>query len=153
VPERVERLVLCCTVPHFPPPDLWNERIEAVRAEGITPMVEPALDRWLPAEVRTQRPEAEQHLRELIASTPPDGYAGCCAAIRDMDLRGRLASITAPTLVIAGSDDPSTPAEKVQPVAEAIADARYVEIQGAAHIANVSNPDAFIDAVLEHLSP
>src|SRR4051794_24580023 len=151
VPERVERLVLCCTVPHFPPPDLWNERIEAVRAEGITPMVEPALDRWLPADVRAARPEAEEHLRRLIASTPPEGYAGCCEAIRDMDLRDRLGSIRAPTLVIAGSDDPSTPAEKVKPIADAVPDTRYVELEGAAHIANVARPVAFNAAVLEHL--
>jgi 3-oxoadipate enol-lactonase len=152
-PQRVERLVLCCTVPHFPPPDLWNERADTVRAEGMGPMVAPALDRWLPDDVRASRPEAEEHLRGMIASIPPEGYAGCCEAIRDMDLRGRLASITAPTLVIAGSDDPSTPAEKVRPLSEAIAEARFVEIEGATHIANVSNPQAFIDAVLEHLTP
>src|SRR4051794_23012864 len=151
-PERIERLVLCCTVPHFPPPELWNERIDAVRAEGITPMVEPALERWLPREVRDRNPDAERHLRDEIASTPAEGYAGCCAAIRDMDLRPRLASITAPTLVIAGPDDPPTPAGKVRPLAKAVPDARYVEIQGAAHIANVSHPDAFSAAVLEHLA-
>jgi 3-oxoadipate enol-lactonase len=151
-PERVERLVLCCTVPHFPPPDLWNERADTVRAEGMGPLVDPALDRWLPPDVRAARPDAEEHLRRLIASTPPEGYAGCCEAIRDMDLRGRLASITAPTLVIAGSEDPSTPAAKVRPISEAIASARYVEIEGAAHIANISNPRPFIDAVMEHLA-
>jgi 3-oxoadipate enol-lactonase len=151
-PERVDRLVLCCTVSYFPPPELWNERIETVRAEGIGPMVEPALDRWLPADVRKARPEAEAHLRELISSIPAEGYAGCCEAIRDMDLRPRLASIEAPTLVLAGSDDPSTPAEKVRPLADAIGDARFVVIEGAAHIANMARPEAVTDAVLQHLS-
>jgi 3-oxoadipate enol-lactonase len=151
-PDRVDRLVLCCTVPHFPPPDLWNERIEAVRAEGIEPMVEPALDRWLPRDVRMARPEAEAHLRAMIAAVPPEGYAGCCEAIRDMDLRPRLAAITAPTLVLAGSDDPSTPAEKVRPLAHAIDDAYFVEIDGAAHIANMARPEAVTAAVLQHLS-
>jgi 3-oxoadipate enol-lactonase len=143
--------VLCCTVPHFPPPELWNERIDAVRAQGIEPMVEPSLDRWLPPEVRRARPDLEEHLRSMVASTPPEGYAGCCAAIRDMDLRPRLAAIEAPTLVVAGSDDPSTPKEKVRPIAEAVRGARYVEIEGAAHIANVARPEAFDAAVLEHL--
>jgi 3-oxoadipate enol-lactonase len=150
-PERFERLVLCCTVPHFPPADLWNERADTVRAEGMSPMVEPALDRWLPRDVREARPDAEEHLRGLIASTPPEGYAGCCEAIRDMDLRERLSSIRAPTLVLAGSDDPSTPAEKVRPIADAVPDARYVELEGAAHIANMARPAAFIAAVSDHL--
>jgi 3-oxoadipate enol-lactonase len=150
-PERIERLVLCCTVPHFPPPELWNERIDTVRAEGIEPMVEPALERWLPEGIRHERPDVEEHLRAMVASTPAEGYAGCCEAIRDMDLRPRLASIEAPTLVVAASDDPSTPKEKVKPIADAIAGARYVEIEGAAHIVNVAQPDAFDAAVLEFL--
>jgi 3-oxoadipate enol-lactonase len=150
-PERFERLVLCCTVPHFPPADLWNERADTVRAEGMGPMVEPALERWLPPDVRAARPDAVEHLRSLIASTPPEGYAACCEAIRDMDLRGRLGSIEAPTLVVAGSVDPSTPAEKVRPIASAIPGARYVELEGAAHIANVARPEDFTHAVLEHL--
>jgi 3-oxoadipate enol-lactonase len=115
-------------------------------------MVDPALDRWLPPDVRAARPEAEEHLRALIRSTPAEGYAGCCEAIRDMDLRDRLASIEAPTLVVAGSRDPSTPAEKVRAVAAAIGGARYVELDGAAHIANMARPDAFEDAVLQHLT-
>jgi 3-oxoadipate enol-lactonase len=152
-PERFERLVLCCTVPYFGEPEMWDERASTVRAEGMGPMVAPAIERWLPPSVRAERPEAEAHLRALIESTPPEGYAGCCEAIRDMDLRDRLASITAPTLVLAGSDDPSTPAEKVRSVRELVPDARYNEIQGAAHIANVAQPDAFTAAVLQHLDP
>ena len=150
-PERIDRLMLCCTVPHFPPPDLWNERIETVRARGIEPMVDQALDRWLPPDVRLERPEAERHLRGLIRTTSPAGYAGCCEAIRDMDLRPRLDRIEAPTLVLAGDRDPSTPAEKVRPLADAIADARYVEIEGAAHIANMARPRDVERALLEHL--
>jgi 3-oxoadipate enol-lactonase len=150
-PERIERLVLCCTVPHFPPAELWNERADTVRAQGMEPMVEPALERWLPPDIRRARPEAEEHLRAMIASTPPEGYAGCCEAIRDMDLRGRLAAIAAPTLVLAGSDDPSTPKDKVRPIADAIDGAGFVVIDGAAHIANMAQTDAFNRAVLGHL--
>jgi 3-oxoadipate enol-lactonase len=151
-PQRVHRLVLCCTVPHFPPRELWDERIETVRAQGIEPMVEPAIERWLPPEVRDARPEAAEHLRTLVRATAPEGYAGCCEAIRDMDLRPLLERIAAPTLVVAGSQDPSTPAEKVHLVAEAIEDARYVELEGAAHIANVARPAEFEAAVLDHLA-
>jgi 3-oxoadipate enol-lactonase len=151
-PQRFARLVLCCTVPHFPPRELWDERIDTVRSEGIEPMVEPALERWLPPEVRAERPEAEAHLRALIRSTSPEGYAGCCEAIRDMDLRDRLKAIQAPTLVVAGSDDPSTPPERVGELAAAIPGARYVELEGARHIANVARPAEFSQSVLDHLT-
>jgi 3-oxoadipate enol-lactonase len=150
-PERFDRLVLCCTVPHFPPRELWDERADTVRASGMEPLVDAAIERWLTPEVRAARPEAEERLRAMLHSTPPEGYAGCCEAIRDMDLRGRLAVIEAPTLVLAGSEDPSTPPEKVRAIAEAVRGASYLELAGAAHIANMARPDAFNDAVLEHL--
>jgi 3-oxoadipate enol-lactonase len=151
-PERFERLVLCCTVPHFPPRELWDERAVTVRTRGMEPLVDAAIERWLPDAVRAARPEAEQRLRAMLRSIAPEGYAGCCEAIRDMDLRDRLGAIEAPTLVIAGAEDPATPPERVREVAEAIAGARYVELPQAAHIANMAQPDAFADAVLEHLS-
>jgi 3-oxoadipate enol-lactonase len=150
-PERIERLVLCCTVPHFPPPELWDERAETVRARGMEAIVDATMDRWLPGGVRSARPEAEERLREMFLASVPEGYAGCCEAIRDMDLRPRLGAIAAPTLVVAGDDDPSTPAERVRTIADAIPGARFVEIVGAAHIANVAQPDAFDRVVLEHL--
>ena len=152
-PARFERLVLCCTVPHFPPRELWDERASTVRAQGMEPMVDPAIGRWLTAANRSARPEAEQHLRAMLRSIPAEGYAGCCEAIRDMDLRDRLAAIEAPTLVVAGAEDPSTPPDRVRAlVAEAVRDARYVELEGAAHIANMGQPAAFERALLEHLT-
>jgi pimeloyl-ACP methyl ester carboxylesterase len=53
---------------------------------------------------------------------------------------------------VAGAEDPATPPERVRELAEAIEGARYVELSGAAHIANMAQPAAFADAVLEHLS-
>jgi 3-oxoadipate enol-lactonase len=150
-PARIERLVLCCTVSHFPPRELWDERIEIVRAEGIEPMVDPALDRWLPPEVRAARPEAEEHLRTLIRATPPEGYAGCCEAIRDMDLTDRLMSISAPTLVIAGADDPATPPLHGQAIANGVPDARLEIVENAAHLANVEQPEAITERILAHV--
>jgi 3-oxoadipate enol-lactonase len=151
-PQRFERLVLCCTVPYFPPRELWDQRAATVRAEGMEPMVDPALERWLSPDVRRARPSAEAHLRAMLRSIPPEGYAGCCDAIRDMDLRDRLAAIEAPTLVVAGGDDPSTPPERVRELADAIPGARYVELERARHIANMALPDAFARAVLQHLT-
>ena len=115
-------------------------------------MVEPALERWLPPGVRRTRPSADAHLRAMLRSIPPEGYAGCCEAIRDMDLRERLERIEAPTLVVAGSDDPSTPPERVRELAAAIPGAHYVELEGVCHIANMASPNMFVRPVLEHLT-
>jgi 3-oxoadipate enol-lactonase len=151
-PSRFDRLVLCCTVPHFPPRELWDERASTVRAQGMEPLVDATIERWLTPAVRAERPEAEEHLRAMFLSTPPEGYAGCCEAIRDMDLRDRLSGIAAPTLVIAGSEDPSTPPDRVREVAAAVRGAEFRVLEGAAHIANMARPEAFSRAVMEHLT-
>lgn len=151
-PERIDRLALCCTVPHFPPASLWDERASTVRASGMEPMVDPAIERWLTPEVRAARPDVEAALRRMLREVSPEGYAGCCEAIRDMDLRPGLPRITAATLVVAGGSDPSTPAERVRSIADAVPGARYLELEGAAHFANVAQPEAFSRAIVQHVS-
>jgi 3-oxoadipate enol-lactonase len=84
--------------------------------------------------------------RELLASTPADGYARCCEAIRDMDLRPALARIQAPTTVVLGRHDPVVTDEARRDLA-AIRGARVVELD-AAHLASVERPDEFASAVL-----
>jgi 3-oxoadipate enol-lactonase len=72
----------------------------------------------------------------MIEATPPEGYAACCAAIRDTDLRETLASIALPTLVISGAKDPATTPADGQFLAARIRGARYVELPSA-HLSNV----------------
>lgn len=76
--------------------------------------------------------------------------AGCCAAIRDMDLRPTARLISARTLVIAGSEDPSTSMADGQWLADRIQDARLVVLE-AAHLSNVERADQFSAALLDFL--
>jgi 3-oxoadipate enol-lactonase len=50
----------------------------------------------------------------MIGSTAAEGYAGCCEAIATLGMRDELSAIVAPTLVIAGEDDPATPPAKLE---------------------------------------
>ena len=87
----------------------------------------------------------------MSSSVDPVGYAGCCDAIAGMDLRPVLPAITAPTLVIAGSEDPATPPWHGAVIARAIPGARLRVIRGAAHLANVSQPGEVTVALTSHL--
>jgi 3-oxoadipate enol-lactonase len=147
-PERIDRLALCCTSAKLGTPESWDERIAEVRAGGTAAVAVGAIERWFTPGVR---PGVIAPVREMLLATSPEGYAGCCAAIRDMDLRDRLASITAPTLVMAASDDPSTPPEHGEAIAAAIDGARFHVIPRARHLANVERPDEFTAAIMEHL--
>jgi len=153
VPERVERLVLCCTSALLGPRELWDERARVARSEGMEALVEGVVERWFTPALHEERPEDVERAKRMLAATPPEGYAGCCEAIREMDLRDRLGRIQAPTLVISGSDDPATPPEHGERLREAIPEARTVVIERAAHLANIERPEPFARALLEHLSP
>ena len=87
----------------------------------------------------------------MLSAVTAAGYAACCAAIRDMDQRDRLARIAAPTLVIAGSEDPATPLEHAELIAGGIRGARLAVVHRARHLANVERAEEVTALMLEHL--
>ncbi|SDQ36198.1 3-oxoadipate enol-lactonase [Thermostaphylospora chromogena] len=150
-PERVERLALLCTSARLGTPEVWRERAEAVRRGGTAAVADAVLERWFTPDLRRRSPETVAAVRETFLSTPAEGYAACCAAIETMDLTGDLASITAPTLVLAAKDDPSTPVEPhAKTIADGIAGARLVIVPDAAHLVNVERPDVVTRHLLDH---
>ncbi len=152
-PERVERLVLCCTSAQLGPPEAWEMRARTVREHGVAEVSEAVLERWFTPAFRAGRRDVVEWARGMLRETPAEGYAGCCEAIRDMDLRERLGAIRVPTLVIAGADDPATPPDHAELMRDSIPDARLVVIEQAAHLANVEQPEAVTQAILDHLKP
>ena len=151
-PERFERLVLCCTAARLDP-EPWQTRAETVRAEGLGAIADAVVERWFTPQFRASRPETVQWAATMLRETDAEGYAACCEAIRDMDLRDRLASITAPTLVISGADDPAIPPEHGGFISEAVPGASFEVIPNAAHLANVEQPEKITRAVLDHPCP
>ncbi len=152
-PERVERLVLLCTAARFDPPDAWEARARAVRAGGVGAIADAVLERWFTPAFREERTDVLEWAGGMLRSSPPEGYAGCCEAIRDADLRPRLGAISAPTLVIAGAEDPAAPVDRAETIRDGIPDSRLAVIERAAHIANVERPDEVTGEILDHLGP
>src|SRR4051794_5735307 len=141
-PERVRSLVLCSTSALLGPATMWAERAAAVRAEGTASIAETVVSRWLTPGYAAEHPDLVARLRAMVADVPDEGYAACCGAIERMDLRADLPRITAPTLVVAGAQDPATPPEHAARIAEGIAGARVELLDPAAHLANLEQPDA-----------
>lgn len=149
-PERIDRLILANTSAYMGPPAGWADRIAAVLENGMEPMVEPVLERWFTPDFRESGDAEVVKIGQLLERTKAAGYAGCSAAIRDMDMRPILPLISVPTLVVAGLKDPATPPEHAQYLANNIPDASLVELN-AAHLSNVELPDEFSDAVRNFL--
>ncbi len=153
VPERIERLALCCTSARLGPPGRWADRAETVRNDGLEAIVDAVVGRWFTAEFRVNNPETIQWAERMLKSTPAEGYAGCCEAIRDMDLRSRLGAIRAPTLVVAGADDEAITLEHAELICDLIPVSDLEIVPEAAHLANVEQPEAVTRAILKHLGP
>jgi 3-oxoadipate enol-lactonase/4-carboxymuconolactone decarboxylase len=114
-------------------------------------VVDVVLARYFTAPWRARHPDRVAELRAAIAATPAAGYVACCGAIERMDLRADLAAIRAPTLAIAGADDPSTPPDHLRRIAGAIAGARVAVVADAAHVANLEQPQVVTDLIEQHL--
>ena len=149
-PERIDRLVLCCTSARFDP-DAYESRARTVRQHGVTKVAEAVLERWFTPAFRKSHPEVAEWAMDMLHDTPPEGYAGCCEAIAAAELPGRLGVIRAPTLVIAGADDSAAPPDRLELIRDSVPDAHLIVLSPAAHLANVEQPRAATRAILDHL--
>ncbi len=150
-PERVDRIVAANTGARVGTRELWQQRIAAARTQGMAALAEPTMQRWFTERFRRTDPPTVDRFRHMVSACPVTGYTGCCAALRDADLRVELPHIAAPTLVVTGTHDEATPPSLGDLIREGIAGARGVALD-AAHLANVEQPGAFNAAVIEFLT-
>jgi 3-oxoadipate enol-lactonase/4-carboxymuconolactone decarboxylase len=150
-PEQVASLTLMATAPFLPPADGWEARARAVREHGLASIVDAVLARWFTLAFAERGRATIAYFRAKFLSNDAEGYALACLAIRDMDLRPKLGAIKAPTLVVAGAEDPVTTVAMGQDLAGAIGGARFEIISGAAHIPAIEQPDLVNAALLRFL--
>lgn len=150
VPARVRRLVLANTAARIGTVESWTERIGVVHLKGMSAVADLAMDRWFTASFRERDPETVRAFRTMVQNCPPDGYLGCCAALRDADLRDQVSAITAPTLLIASTADTATPVEGLEFLRERVRTSELVTIESA-HLSNVECAGQFTAAVLDFL--
>lgn len=143
-PERIERLAVICSSAHFNGSKPWEERAALVREEGLAELAKSADSRWFTPGFTV--PELVEDHR----TADPDAYAACCDALAAFDIRERLAEIGAPTLLVAGREDPATPPAHLREIADAVPGAALVEIPGASHLAPAQCPEAVLTALRAH---
>jgi 3-oxoadipate enol-lactonase len=153
VPTRIDKLALVSTTSGYPPAAraAWDERIAAVRANGIEPLVAPTLERWFTAPYRAAHPDTMARIGNLIRATPPAGYIGSGQAIATLDVTEKLPALRCPTLVIAGADDAGTPPAMGQRIADNIPGACFELIESASHLCNIEQAADFNRFLLDFL--
>lgn len=150
--DRFDSLTPCNCVAGYGADGLrvWDERIAAIEAGGLEPLLDATLERWFTAPTRASRPHDMAAVRAMVAATPVPGYLGCCGALKQLDYVDRLARITLPTLFVAGTHDQGAPAAVMRDMHAAVPGSRYVELD-AAHVSNLERPQEFNRALDEFL--
>jgi 3-oxoadipate enol-lactonase len=148
-PGAFASLTLADTSSRFPPEagPLWEQRIQVAREKGMQALVAPTLERWFTEAYRKSGAEPLKKISGLIASTPVDGYVGCCRAIPRISTTERLKEIKCPSLVVCGEQDAGTPPAMARAIHENLPGSKLVMIPNAAHLANVEQPQAFRQAL------
>lgn len=152
-PERVSSLILCdtaCQVPEESLP-IWEERIAAARQYGMEALADGTMERWLSPEFQKKYPEVTQKIRDIVVSTPVNGFAGCCRAISRFDVKDRLPQLSLPILIMVGENDPGTPVEASRQIQKQIGGSRLEVLPGAFHLSNVEASEAFNTVLLDFL--
>jgi 3-oxoadipate enol-lactonase len=150
-PDRVDHVVVCdCTGASTPAgAQQWEERIHVAKTQGMDALVEPTIGRWFPPDYVAKNPLALNKVREMVRTTPVNGFVGCAAALSNFDFRPGLGGIRTPALFVCGTNDVALGG--VMQLLAAVAGSKLVELEGAGHISNMEKPDEFSAALDDFL--
>ncbi len=141
-PDLLRALVLMNTGAKIGTPQMWQDRAAKLRKDGFPALQEAILERWFSARFRREEPDKLALWRHMLTRTPVEGYAGCCEAIAETDLKESTARLRLPALAIAGGEDGATPADLVRETADLIPGCDFHVIPGIGHLPPAEAPDA-----------
>ncbi|MHB1223719.1 MAG: alpha/beta fold hydrolase [Gemmatimonadaceae bacterium] len=155
-PHRVRGLVLAAT---FPQPETdegrrsRNAMADRLLREGMRPYAGDVLPKMLAARSVQVLPAVADHVLAMMRGTDPEGAA---AALRGRAERPSyeetLASMTAPALVVVGSEDAFTTRQDAERMRELLQGSELVWLDGVGHMPNLESPEAFNSAVVRFLT-
>ena len=148
-PERLTGLVACATAEKFGTSESWDERIGEVRSDGTRSLVDDTADRWFAAGFLGEDIATGHLILSDLALVDDEAYVAAASALKTYDVSGKLGSITTPTLVMAGAQDPGCTPEAMSSLAEQIKDARFVTIPDSAHLPMAEHPEIVVDYIQE----
>jgi 3-oxoadipate enol-lactonase len=113
-------------------------------------LVDQTMGRWFPAETIAANPPFIGKVRNMIRTTPVNGFTGCAAALSDFDFRAGLGAMKLPTLLIVGTRDATV--SGIKAINAGIPGSKLVELEGAGHLSNLDAAAGFTRAVRDFLA-
>jgi 3-oxoadipate enol-lactonase len=145
-PGRFNKLILANTAARIGNVEGWTTRAAQVRQIGMDPTAIGAPARWFTEGFIARAPGTVARMVRTLRAQAPEGYAACCDALAQADLRAEVTGIAVPTLIIAGEHDPVTTVAHAQWLRERIPDARMTTVP-ASHISNIEAEADFTNAL------
>lgn len=144
-PDRIGRLICCDARADAPDGFIksWDDRVAAIRANGIETLWAPTAERWFTQAWRDSHPDELESIRRMFLRTTAEGYAGCAAALKTLDYRKSLGKLSMPVLYVCGDVDTGSPPDVMRQMAAETPGAEFALVENAAHIANIDNVAGF----------
>lgn len=141
-PQRFKAIMVANTASKIGQAQAWLDRANLVRAQGLQPIADTAPSRWFTEDFIQNQAEQVAKLSQGLANGNAEGYARCCEALADADVRADLANIQVPLIVVAGTQDPVTTVADAEAICQQVTHAHLERID-ASHISNVEQAEHF----------
>lgn len=151
-PDRFDRMILCDNPGQSSPVTYkqWEERIAIAQKDGMAALLESTMQRWFPEETLKRNPPHMDKIRQMILTTPVNGFVGCSAALGNHDYRPLMPKVKHPVLWMCGEKDGHN-AAVMKVMQQELPGSGYVELPGAGHISNMDQPAMFTKAMRDFL--
>lgn len=148
-PTLASRLVLASCGAAFNPEGraAFRAMAAAAAAKGLQAISEVAMRRLFAPAFQEANPELMAERRTAFLRTDTAVFQAACEALATLDARAGVAGVTLPVLVVAGAEDEATPPEMGRELAALMPNARFVLLEGCAHVPQLQMPDVFLDAI------
>lgn len=146
---RFDRLIAAPALAAFPQAGKQPLRLlaEKVEKEGMQAVLDAAIKRMFPERFIAQHPAIVAERKRALAEADPACFRTACLALASLDLTPVLPKIRNRTLVLAGSQDATTPVALARELAAAIPGAKFQELAGCGHCPQLEDPARFVSAV------
>ena len=141
--DLIRAMVLSNTAAKIGTKEMWQTRIDAVRAGGVEALGDATMERWFSKDFQAQ-PDMLAW-RNMLTRTPAEGYVGCCQAISGTDFFTTTAALRLPTLGIAGNEDGATPPDLVRETTDLVPGSNFQLIKRAGHLPCVEKPEEYAE--------
>lgn len=149
-PSRFNSITVANSAAKIWTEDGWNARADAVEKNGVADLVTSTHTRWFSDQFDYQNDALAQQTIQSLADTPAQGYANACRALATADVREQIASISIPTLIIAGRADPVTTVADAEFMQQHIQNSQ-LKVIDASHLSNIEQPEVFTQALNEFI--